>query len=302
MEKEHEAHQALGDAASLMGKYDVKAEEDAIRKVLAGQLKLDDEVKNVDEVGQSDSFSDFFQRVIDASNQPSTRPPEEARMGIYADDLTFLGHALTEVFTTPHQKHPSGVEWEGVSGRLVGGALTNTRLGRSAGSPTWRARSRARGVPCWPPRKSEGCRTVAAAARSQTRSGPNRATSLRCTPSWIGRATEPSHPVVTQRKSSSFAVTAEPTYSCTDPPHDKRGQVVAASFMDVEFPDPSNPTFCLPTPLGTAAEAMELLDVRAANTGGSSRPGTLRGVDQPGDCVGHGPDGTARGSSTQRHN
>jgi SNF2 family DNA or RNA helicase len=36
IEKEHEAHTALGDVASLMGKYDVDAEEDEIRKVLTG--------------------------------------------------------------------------------------------------------------------------------------------------------------------------------------------------------------------------------------------------------------------------
>ena len=46
IEKEHEAHSALGDAASLMGKYDVDAEEDEIRKVLAGKASLDDVVKD----------------------------------------------------------------------------------------------------------------------------------------------------------------------------------------------------------------------------------------------------------------
>jgi superfamily II DNA or RNA helicase len=46
IEKEHEAHTALGDAASLMGKYDVEAEEDEIRKVLAGKASLDDVVKD----------------------------------------------------------------------------------------------------------------------------------------------------------------------------------------------------------------------------------------------------------------
>ena len=45
IEKEHEAHTALGDAASLMGKYDVGAEEDEIRKVLAGKASLDDVVQ-----------------------------------------------------------------------------------------------------------------------------------------------------------------------------------------------------------------------------------------------------------------
>ena len=52
IEKEHEAHTALGDVASLMGKYDVEAEEDEIRKVLAGKAKLDDIVK--DDPGRQD--------------------------------------------------------------------------------------------------------------------------------------------------------------------------------------------------------------------------------------------------------
>ena len=36
LEREHEAHKALGDVASLMGKYDVEAEETEIKRVLAG--------------------------------------------------------------------------------------------------------------------------------------------------------------------------------------------------------------------------------------------------------------------------
>ena len=48
IEKEHEAHTALGDAASLMGKYDVGAEEDEIRRVLAGKASLDEVVKETE--------------------------------------------------------------------------------------------------------------------------------------------------------------------------------------------------------------------------------------------------------------
>ena len=45
--KEHEAHTALGDVASLMGKYDVGQEEEEIRRVLAGQAALDEVVRQV---------------------------------------------------------------------------------------------------------------------------------------------------------------------------------------------------------------------------------------------------------------
>ena len=45
--KEHEAHTAPGDVASLMGKYDVGQEEEEIRRVLAGQAALDEVVRQV---------------------------------------------------------------------------------------------------------------------------------------------------------------------------------------------------------------------------------------------------------------
>lgn len=44
IEREHEAHKILGDASSLMGMHSTKAEEDAIREVLAGQRLFDDTV------------------------------------------------------------------------------------------------------------------------------------------------------------------------------------------------------------------------------------------------------------------
>ena len=288
MEKEHEAHQALGDAASLMGKYDVKAEEDAIRKVLAGQLKLDDEVKNVDEVGQSDSFSDFFQRVIDASNQPSTRPPEEARMGIYADDLTFLGDALTEVFTTPHQKHPSGVEWKEYPGDSLA-ELSPTRdlADRLAVLPqSYLAEREVVRRLVLATTKERGVQDLVAARGEESNS-------LWPESSYIA----PLHPVLDW--ASDRALASLSRYEIfivrgSSGTHvllhgmltNKRGQVVAASFMDVEFPDPSNPTFCLPTPLGTAAEAMELLDIRAANTGAVIDPARFEAFIGPAMAAG----------------
>ncbi|MEK8226487.1 hypothetical protein NKG05_11015 [Oerskovia sp. M15] len=51
--REHEAHKALGDTASLMGTYDVAAEEDAIRDVVRGRKQLEDVVSTVEEVAAS---------------------------------------------------------------------------------------------------------------------------------------------------------------------------------------------------------------------------------------------------------
>ena len=56
MDKEHEAHLALGEASSLMGQYSAVREEDAIRAVLAGKKELGDVLRSADDVaaGQGD--------------------------------------------------------------------------------------------------------------------------------------------------------------------------------------------------------------------------------------------------------
>ena len=72
IEKEHEAHSALGDAASLMGKYDVGAEEDEIRKVLAGKASLDDVVKETQAIKAENSIAGMLARIMaGASAAPS---------------------------------------------------------------------------------------------------------------------------------------------------------------------------------------------------------------------------------------
>ena len=59
MEREHEAHKALGDAASLMGNYDVKR-----RRTRSGRCsrpaELDSVVRSVEEVTSSGGLDVFF--------------------------------------------------------------------------------------------------------------------------------------------------------------------------------------------------------------------------------------------------
>ena len=77
IEKEHEAHTALGDVASLMGKYDVKGEEDEIREVLAGQATLDDVVRTPARCWPPTTLSPgCFARLVDArpTRHRSPRP------------------------------------------------------------------------------------------------------------------------------------------------------------------------------------------------------------------------------------
>ena len=72
LEKEREAHTALGDVASLMGKYDVAAEEEEIRKVLAGEQSLEEAVGSLDDVAAKDPIAAMLARI---SALHPTAPP-----------------------------------------------------------------------------------------------------------------------------------------------------------------------------------------------------------------------------------
>lgn len=110
MEREHEAHKALGDSASLMGKHDVKTEEDEIRKVLAGQQSFEETVRSVDDVGAGKSFDDLFARLVDADDETTTSTAD-TRTTVYDDDIDFLRDTLEEVLVTPGKAWPDGVSW-----------------------------------------------------------------------------------------------------------------------------------------------------------------------------------------------
>ena len=113
VEREHEAHRALGDTASLIGTYDVAAEEEAIREVLAGTATLEEVVRTVEEVTASAGLEGLIARLTVAS--VSQTPPEPAGdgadTGVYDDELGFLSDALVEFQQTPHLPPPNGVSW-----------------------------------------------------------------------------------------------------------------------------------------------------------------------------------------------
>nr|WP_285623796.1 helicase-related protein [Kineosporia sp. NBRC 101677] len=120
IEREHEAHRALGDAASLIGAHNVEAEEEMIRRVLAGEKKLEDVVRTPDEVLAGDDFDAFFWRVAEENDETkATREPAVGALapewqgtGLYADTLTFLDEALHEAYTNPGSPADnSGVAW-----------------------------------------------------------------------------------------------------------------------------------------------------------------------------------------------
>jgi superfamily II DNA or RNA helicase len=114
LEKEQEAHTALGDSASLMGKFDVKAEEDEIRKVLAGHARLDDVVATPKKVAQDSSVLGLLARL---QHLGQVTPPISHTIGatpplLYATEVDFLEEALQQAYTVPDaSSHHGGVHW-----------------------------------------------------------------------------------------------------------------------------------------------------------------------------------------------
>ncbi|UJH69567.1 hypothetical protein [Ornithinimicrobium sp. INDO-MA30-4] len=113
VEKEHEAHTALGDVAGLMGEHDVKAEEDRIRDVLAGRKQLDDVVKEVGQVQQGNDLAALFARMQSLPAEEEA-PETTETTTLYADRADYLREALVEVYSEPQQPLSAlggGVNW-----------------------------------------------------------------------------------------------------------------------------------------------------------------------------------------------
>ncbi len=115
VDKEEEAHRALGDAAMLMGCHSIRAEEDVIAAVLAGESEFDDVVKSpADALGGLD-FIDALLAAADAQAQAGAAPVEQtpARSSLYTADVDFLREALHVAYPTPHASvERGGVEWK----------------------------------------------------------------------------------------------------------------------------------------------------------------------------------------------
>lgn len=114
--KEEEAHHALGDAASLMGQYSVRAEEDTIAAVLAGQADLDDVVRDPQAILAEAAF-DPFAAILAGQNLADDLPQapvvEDAGSGLYSRDIDFLREALGVVSATPEAAvSRGGLEWK----------------------------------------------------------------------------------------------------------------------------------------------------------------------------------------------
>ncbi|MDN5914705.1 MAG: SNF2-related protein [Pseudonocardia sp.] len=98
LEKEHAAHKALGDAASLMHLHDVESEEKAVRAALMEGTPIDEVVPDprpAGEIADDAEFDDFF---LDAGEIVPEPPPVPPRGGLFDDQVAFLREALSEAF------------------------------------------------------------------------------------------------------------------------------------------------------------------------------------------------------------
>ncbi|SIG94427.1 helicase [Mycobacteroides abscessus subsp. abscessus] len=126
IEKENEAHKALGDAAALMGKYTAEAEEDAIKLALAKGQDIDEVVTGVAEASQADPLFAFMLQAgapdSSADHAPTTTEPhaepvrQATGLALYSTPVDFLYDGLAMVYRGHPEQHPSadgsgGVSW-----------------------------------------------------------------------------------------------------------------------------------------------------------------------------------------------
>lgn len=115
VERENEAHGALGDAAVLMGAYSVAAEERAIEQALIKRTSLDEVVPNVATLtADADDPWLALLKNFTAAPHAETETPTDAVVstGLFGSDTDYLESALHEVFETPSVSHTAGgVAW-----------------------------------------------------------------------------------------------------------------------------------------------------------------------------------------------
>lgn len=127
IEREHEAHSALGDVASLMGKHSVSGEEEEIRKVLQRTAGFDDVVKSTEQItdAEPENESDLLDQLLagfdlglaDGSENPdavfesladadahTTTSATVQRASLYRSEIDYLEDALREAFHDAPEK------------------------------------------------------------------------------------------------------------------------------------------------------------------------------------------------------
>ncbi|MDR0783070.1 MAG: SWF/SNF helicase family protein [Propionibacteriaceae bacterium] len=286
--REHEAHKALGDVASLMGKYSPKAEEDEIMKALAaGQHDLDAIIQTPAQIADSDGLAGLFAQLLvqqpQVGSAPNTEQPALHRdLGLYPDQVSFLEDALTAAFAPAAPSESlgrGGVGWS-----------RDTNFGTVELNPPPDLVQRLEVLPQTYLRDRRVTEKLVLATTEQ-RGLDRLAAALTDTSSsswpdahYLG----PLHPILDWAadralaklgRGEIFAVRGavdQPTVLLLGTLTNRAGRIVASSWMTAEFPNPANSSFAVITTLASAREAItELgLDRRRAN------PGPITDIDR----------------------
>jgi len=280
IEKEHEAHTALGDVASLMGKYDVGQEEEEIRKVLAGEVTLDDVVEDVSDVAADTSIAGLLARIM-ATASAHAAPAEEPTpsLSLYEDEVTFLREALAEAYLTPGAPTAEGgLEWREYGQQSIVDFVPPADLRQRLDvlPQTYLVERKVMEKFKLVTSTVRGKALLADALADETGSSWPEA-------HYLG----PLHPVIewaadramaSLGRNQVFAVRGSvdhPTFLLLGTLTNRRGHVVASAYLTAEFPNPGNPAFC---PI-TAHESAAAMAEYAGYTGTASNPGPVGGID-----------------------
>ena len=245
-----------------------------------GRRDLDDVVRTRDEVAAGDDLAGLFAELDDIAadrRAGARRRHATPRTGLYPDDIAYLDEALHAAFIDPAAPPSNaGVSLAARRDRSASPSWYRRRTWCSAWRCCRRATWPTAGSPrssCWPPpRRAARTGSTRRCATTATPPGRTRTTSARCTRCWTGR---PTGRWPTLGRNEVFAVRGDvdcPTVLLLGTLTNRRGQVVAAAWLTVEFPDPDDPAFGLVTPHGSAAEALAALGWDQAR----SNPGAVR--------------------------
>ncbi|MEF3120508.1 helicase-related protein [Kocuria flava] len=119
IEREREAHEKLGDAASLMGEYSGTAEEAAIIEVLRGAKDFDDAVPAPEQalakkpnwmaiLLQADTQKDTPTNDDALRAAPTGGRPAPVRTALFGSDVDYLLAGLTELYGEPSRERAGG--------------------------------------------------------------------------------------------------------------------------------------------------------------------------------------------------
>lgn len=284
LEREEEAHKALGDVAGLMGEYSESREEAELTKVLAGQKSFDEVVRTADQVSGGGGLAALMAAISGNGATPvAGRDGSAVELAeaspLYAEPVTFLREALEEYYTTPSAK-PSASGSGGVGWREYPGE------GIVEFSPPADLRQRLEALPQGY-LSDRGVLDKFKLATSKARATQLLRDALTDASDsswpeahWLG----PLHPVLDWAADRALAMLGRnevyvvrggvdsPTVLLCGTLTDKRGQVVTVSWVGVEFPTPQAKGF--PTLYESSSQMLRAAGVSEQ----MSNPGAVTGT------------------------